>query len=152
VHLSNRAYDVWVPLFRIVSAFTNADVRGQAFASLDKLSQLDGARRRVRDAEQNETGELLQGLTDVLKSIQPLSEDGGMRYYDPDVVYGAMIKDEKISKSVKKKGFSRLIKRILDIDSVPRAFGLGTKRMYAFDVVKFEEYKKRYSDDAEKAI
>jgi hypothetical protein len=146
VHLSNRAYDVWLPLYRIVSAFKDVNVQNRAFESLDKLSQLDGARRRVRDAEENETGELLQGLTDVLKSIQPLSEDGGIQYYDPDVVYGAMIKDEKISKSVKKKGFSRLIKRILDIDSVPRAFGLGTKRMYAFDVAKFEEYKKRYSD------
>jgi hypothetical protein len=146
VHLSNRAYDVWVPLYRIASVFADEDMKAGVFTALDKLSQLDGKRRKSRDAEENETGLLIQGLTDVLKSIQPLQKDEGVQYYDPDALYTAMIKEEIIPKTIKKKGFSRMIKRILEIDSVPRAFGLGTKRMYMIDTGKFGEYKKRYLD------
>ena len=147
-HLSNRAYDIWAPLYRIVTSFSEGVSRAQAFTSLDKLSRLDVNRRRMRDSEENETGVLIQGLTDVLKHMQPLQVDEGIRYYDPDVLYRTMIEEEKIPHRIKRKGFSRLIKRILDIDSVPRAFRDGTKRMYAVDMVKFEEYQKRYGESS----
>ncbi len=52
----------------------------------------------------------------------------------------------------KLKGFSRLIKRVLDIDSIPKAHPSGTKRMYMIDTVKFDEYKKRYADEPEKTV
>ncbi len=147
--LSNRAYDVWAPLYRIASSMASIDLKAQVYGSLDKLSQRDNARRKMRDAEENETGVLLQGLIDVLREMQPLQAADGVDYYDPDVLYAAMIKEEKIPKSVKRKGFSQLMNRILEIHSVPKAFKGGTKRMYAVDIVKFEEYKKRYADVVE---
>lgn len=145
-HLSNRAYDIWSPLYRIVSAFIDANERERVITSLNHLSAMDIARRQLRDSEENETGMLIQGLTEVLRAIRPIQEDGDLRYYDPDKLFTEMVRQEKIPGRVKRKGFSRLIKRILDIDSVPKAFEGSTKRMYAVDMIKFNEYKTRYGD------
>ncbi len=145
-HLSNRAYDVWLPLFRIVSVFENAELKPQIYNSLDKLSQLDGIRRKMRDSEENETGSLITGLSEVLQRLQPHTDKDGIQYYETDVLFKALVQDEKIPKSMSKKGLSGLLKRALEIYSEPRQYGLGTKRMYGIDIEKFEEYRKRYSD------
>jgi hypothetical protein len=150
VHLSNRAYDVWLPLYRIVSAFGGDELKAGVFNALDKLSQLDGKRRDNRDAEENTTGVLVQGLNEVLKSIKPLLDEEGIQYYDPDALYAAMIAHEIIPKSVKRKAFSGLINRVLDIPSVTKTWEKAPKRMYAIDVNKFDEYKKRYADNVER--
>lgn len=145
-HLTNRAYDVWVPLFRIATAFNSENVKMGIFTSLDKLSQLDGKRRKARDTEENETGSLISGLTEVFNLVQPYKEDKGISYYDPEILYAAMVKNEKIPKSMQRKSFSRLIKRTLEIESAPQGYNLTTKRMYVLDHKKFDEYKKRYAD------
>ena len=145
-HLTNRAYDVWLPLFMIVNSFPEGNVKTQAFQSLDHLSQADSKRRRLRDNEENETGSLIAMLTEVLPQLKPLDSIEGIDYYDPDGLHLALQRAELIPKSMQKKALSRMLKRVLEIDSIPRAYLLTTKRMYAIDKIKYEEYKKRYSD------
>ncbi len=144
--LTNRAYDVWVPLYRIVTSLTDNDLKASIFNSLDKLSQIDGRRRKMRDAEENETSSLINNLTEVLKQVQPYKQENGLSYYETDGLYNEMVKNEKIPKSMQRKAFSRFIKRVLEIESKPVGFKLATKRMYVIDEAKFEEYKKRYAD------
>ena len=146
VHLTNRAYDVWVPLYLIVTCFQSEDLKNNVFNSLDKISQLDGKRRNARDIEDNETGNLVIGLLEVLKQVKPYNEVDGISYYEPDPLYSAMVREENIPKKMLRKAFSRLLKRVLEIESSPRGYGLKTKRMYAIDLKKMEEYKKRYTD------
>ena len=145
-HLSNRAYDVWLPLFKLVNAFPDGDVKMRVFGSLDILSQADARRRITRDAEENETGSLIGMLTEVLPQLRPVETKGGVDYYDPDGLHLALLRADLIPRTVQKKGLSRMLKRILEIDSVPRPYGNGTKRMYAVDAKKLEEYRKRYAD------
>jgi hypothetical protein len=146
VHLTNRAYDVWVPLFKIVNSFSDVDDKMRVFQSLDKLSQTDARRRVIRDSEENETGMAVAMMDEVLPRISPLEVIGDIRYYDPDTVYLALQRGELIPKSMQKKGLSRMLKRALDIDSMPRSFGDGTKRMYAVDAKELESYRKRYAE------
>src|SRR5450759_3333571 len=44
-HLSNREYDVWLALFKIVNAFPEGEAKMRMFQSLDLLSQTDSKRR-----------------------------------------------------------------------------------------------------------
>jgi hypothetical protein len=145
-HLSNRAYDVWVPLFKIVNAFVEGDDKTRVFQSLDLLSQTDARRRMIRDAEENETGLVVAMLNDVLSHVLPLETKGDVKYYDPDVIYDSLRRLDLLPKTMQKKGLSRMLKRTLDVDSVPRSFGEGTKRMYAIDFKELESYRKRYAD------
>jgi hypothetical protein len=147
-HLSNRAYDVWVPLFKIVNAFSDGDDKTRVFNSLDVLSQADARRRVIRDAEENETGLALAMLDDVLPHVLPLETKDDMKYYDPDVIYESLHRLDLLPKSMEKKGLSRMLKRTLDIDSIPRSFGSGTKRMYAISSTELESYRRRYADVA----
>jgi hypothetical protein len=145
-HLSNRAYDVWVPLFKIVNAFAEGDDKTRVFNSLDVLSQTDARRRVIRDAEENETGLAVAMLDEVLAHIQPLETKDDVKYYDPDVIYDSLRRLDLLPKSMAKKGLSRMLKRTLDIDSIPRSFGSGTKRMYAVSSSELESYRRRYAD------
>jgi hypothetical protein len=147
-HLSNRAYDVWVPLFKIVNAFKEGDDKTRVFNSLDVLSQTDARRRVIRDAEENETGLAVAMLDDVLPHVLPLETKDDMKYYDPDVIYESLHRLDLLPKSMEKKGLSRMLKRTLDIDSIPRSFGSGTKRMYAISSTELESYRRRYADVA----
>ncbi len=147
--LSNRVYDVWVPLYRMVSAFRDPDLQNNVFNSMDKLSHIDNKRRISRDAEENETGSLIEALDEILKLVPPFQKDGGISYYEPESLHNAMVINDKIPKNMQRKAFSRLMKRLLEIESIPRGYNLSTKRMYAIDLAKFEEYKKRYADTAE---
>jgi hypothetical protein len=144
-HLTNRAYDVWVPLFKIVNAFVNDEGKTRVFQSLDVLSQTDARRRTIRDVEENETGLAIEMMDEVLTHIQPLDSKGDLRYYDPDAVFQLLHRIELVPKSLQRKALSRMLKRVLDIDSMPRQFGLGTKRMYVIDMAQFENYKLRYA-------
>lgn len=146
LHLTNRAYDIWLPLFKIVYSFDEGRDKTRILESLDKLSQADTRRRVIRDAEENETGMAVAMMDEVLPHIRPLEVTGEISYYDPDAVYLALQRGELIPKSMQKKGLSRMLKRALDIDSMPRSFGDGTKRMYAVDAKKLESYRKRYAD------
>ena len=145
-HLSNRAYDVWVPLFKIVNAFAEGDDKTRVFNSLDVLSQTDARRRVIRDAEENETGLAVAMLDEVLAHIQPLETKDDVKYYDPDIIYDSLRRLDLLPKSMAKKGLSRMLKRTLDIDSIPRSFGSGTKRMYAVSSSELESYRRRYAD------
>ena len=105
------------------------------------------ARRRViRDAEENETGLAVAMLDDVLPHVLPLETKDDMKYYDPDVIYESLHRLDLLPKSMEKKGLSRMLKRTLDIDSIPRSFGSGTKRMYAISTTELNSYRKRYAD------
>jgi hypothetical protein len=151
-HLSNRAYDVWLPLFKIINAFLGGDVKYRIFQSLDHLSQTDANQRKLRDREENETGSLIAMLSEVLPQLRPLDSSDGIDYYDPDGLLLALQRAELIPKSMQRKALSRMLKRVLDVDSGPRGYGVSTKRMYAIDVKKLEEYKKRYSDIGENRV
>jgi len=145
-HLTNRAYDVWVPMFKIVNSFNEGDDKTRIFQSLDKLSQTDARRRVIRDAEENETGLAVAMLDEVLPHILPMESSGDVKYYDPDVIYDSLRRLDLLPKSMQKKGLSRMLKRTLDINSVPRKFREGTKRMYEIDMKELESYRKRYAD------
>ena len=145
-HLSNRAYDVWVIFFKIVNSFKEGDDKTRVFNSLDVLSQTDARRRVIRDAEENETGLAVAMLDDVLPHVLPLETKNDMKYYDPDVIYESLHRLDLLPKSMEKKGLSRMLKRTLDIDSIPRSFGSGTKRMYAISTTELDSYRKRYAD------
>jgi hypothetical protein len=148
--LSNRAYDVWVPLYRMVNAFRDLNLKNSVFNSMDKLSHLDSERRSARDAEENETGSLIESLNEILAKVDPFHIEGGIKYYEPDLLHNAMLINEKIPKSMHRKAFSRLLKRVLEIECSPRSYLDKTKRMYAVDTAKFEDYKKRYADSVSK--
>ena len=148
-HLSNRAFDVWVPLYKIVNAFADGDDKARIFQSLDTLSQADGRRRKIRDAEENETGLALGMLDDVLLHVPALELDGDVKYYDPDAIFETLRRLDLVPKSMQKKGLSRMLKRTLDIDSIPRSFAGRTKRMYAISAKELDGYRRRYSDVVE---
>ncbi len=147
-HLTNRAYDVWVPLFKIVNAFMGDDVKTRVFQSLDKLSQTDARRRRIRDSEENETSLALAMIKNVLElpTVQPSEIKENISYYDTDVIYEALRRLELLPKKMEKKGLSRMLKRTLDIESIPRSVKTGAKRMYAIDQKELENYRNRYGD------
>lgn len=145
-HLSNRAFDVWVPLYKVVAAFPEGYNRTSIFRSLEVLSNADVRRRALRDAEENETGVAIRMMDEVLTHVLPLESKDDMKYYDPDVIYDSLHRLELLPKSLQKKGLSRMLKRTLDIDSIPRAFGEGTKRMYAISTKELDSYRKRYAD------
>lgn len=145
-HLSNRAYDIWVPLFKIVNSFDEGNYKHQVFQSLDHLSQTDAKRRAIRDSEENETGSLISILTEVLPQLKPLDSVGGINYYDPDGLHLSLQRADLIPKSMKRKSLSRMLKRVFDIDCLPHGYMLSTKRMYAINMVDLEGYRKRYAD------
>jgi hypothetical protein len=87
-------------------------------------------------------------MDEVLAHVQPLESKGDLRYFDPDAIFLVLQRQELIPKSMQKKGLSRMLKRVLDIDSLPRQFGLGTKRMYVVDMTQFDNYKLRYASPA----
>ena len=145
-HLSNREYDVWLPFFKIVNAFSDGEVKSRVFQSLDLLSQTESKRRGIRDAEENETGALVEMLNEVLPQLRPIETKEGIDYYDPDGLLVSLQKAELLPRSVKKKTLSRMLNKVLEIASLPRPFGKGTKRMYAVNAMKLEEYRKRYAD------
>ena len=128
-----------------MNAFSDGEVKLRVFQSLDLLSQTESKRRGIRDAEENETGTLVGMLNDVLPQLRPLDQ-GRIDYDDPDGLLVALQKAERLPHSVKKKSLSRMLNKALEISSVPRPFGNGTKRMYAVNAKKLEEYRKRYAD------
>ena len=144
-HLTNRAYDIWVPLFKIVNSFDASPYKTEIFESLEHLSQTDARRRAVRDSEENETGNALEMIDEALKHVLPEDTRDGINYYDPDKIHMILQREGMIKKSVERKALSRMLKKVLDIDCVPRPYGLKSKRMYVIDMNKFEEYKLRYA-------
>lgn len=144
-HLTNRAYDIWVPLFKIVNSIDDETYKSRVFQSLDHLSQTDARRRAVRDSDENETGTALEMVDEALKYVEPEEIKGRIKYYDPDKIHMILQREGIIKKSVERKALSRMLKKVLDIDCVPRPYGLKSKRLYMIDMNEFEEYKRRYA-------
>jgi hypothetical protein len=144
-HLTNRAYDIWVPLFKIVNSFGNGEYKTRVFDSLDHLSQADAQRRAVRDSEENETGNALEMIEVAMKYVQPEDTKDGIAYYDPDRFHGVLRREGLIKKSVERKALSRFLKKVLDISCKPKHIGLDSKRMYAIDINAMADMKRRYT-------
>jgi hypothetical protein len=146
-HLTNRAYDIWVPLFKIVNSFGDGDYKNRVFQSLDHLSQADTQRRVVRDSEENETGNALEMIEVAMKYVQPEDTKDGIAYYDPDRIHEILRREGLIKKSLERKALSRLLKKVLDISCEPKHIGLNSKRMYAIDINALADMKRRYAPE-----
>jgi hypothetical protein len=143
-HLTNRAFDIWVPLFKIAATIGSVEQKHQIFNSLDKYSQRDCRRRQRRDADENESVNLLLALQEMMLELKPVRVEGAMEYYDPDAVHFFLQRSGYLANGMQKKALSRLLNRTLEIESVPKAFGELTKRMYAIDRNRMAEYSRRY--------
>jgi hypothetical protein len=147
-HLTNRAYDIWVPLFKIVNSFQDIDYKTKVFDALDHLSQTDANRRAVRDSEENETGKVLEMMEVAMKYVKPEDTKEGISYYDPDWIHEILRREGLIKKSMERKALSRMLKKVLDIDCAPKHIGIESKRMYCIDINALAEMKKRYAPEA----
>ena len=143
-HLTNRAFDIWLPLFKITAAFDESDEKTQIFNSLDKYSQLDLRRKNQRDRDENESAVLVEALLSIIQNTLPIKTDGNLLSFDPKSVHELLLISEAIPRNMEKKALSRLLRRTLEIESVPTAVGGQTRRLYVIDKAKISEYQRRY--------
>ncbi|KAB2922660.1 MAG: hypothetical protein F9K22_11010 [Bacteroidetes bacterium] len=146
-HLTNRAYDIWVPLFKIVNSFSEGTYKMKVFQSMDHLSQTDAKRRASRDTEENETGNALEMIDVVMDRVKPEETHKGIAYYDPDVVLDVLRREGLIKRTMERKALSRMLKKVLDIDCKGKQNGLKVKRMYAIELEAMKEMKRRYAPE-----
>jgi hypothetical protein len=143
-HLTNRAFDIWLPLFKITAAFDESNEKTQIFNSLDKYSQLDLRRKNQRDRDENESAALVGIISGIIQSALYVKIDGNKVFIDPDTVHRILLDAEVIPRNMEKKALSRLLRRTLEIASVPIAVGGQTRRLYVIDKEKISEYQRRY--------
>jgi len=143
-HLNNRAFDIWLPLFKITAAFDESNEKTQIFDSLDRYSQLDLRRKNQRDRDENESAVLVEALLSIIQNTLPIKTDGNLLSFDPKSVHELLLISEAIPRNMEKKALSRLLRRTLEIESVPTAVGGQTRRLYVIDKAKISEYQRRY--------
>ena len=144
-HLTNRAFDIWLPLFKITAAFDESDDKTQIFNSLDKYSRLDLRRKSQRDRDENESAVMVEAILGIIQNAIPTKTDGNLLFFDPKTVHEILLMSEVIPRNMEKKALSRLLRRALEIESVPTAVGGQTRRLYAIDKEKINEYHSRYA-------
>jgi len=143
-HLTNRAFDIWLPLFKITAAFEEGEEKTQIFNSLDKYSQMDLQRKNQRDRDENESAVLVEALLTIIQNTLPIKTDGNLLSFDPKSVHELLLTSEAIPRNMEKKALSRLLRRALEIESVPTSVGGQTRRLYVIDKEKISEYQRRY--------
>ncbi len=143
--LTTRAFDIWWPLISIVQVMQDDKLKQSILEHIIRFAQVDVRRRAQKDTDENETGLLVQAVADYITNTPGIEKDGNNIYLDRVVFRQALVNEGLIAKGVSVKALSRLLKRVLEIESKPRQVYGATKRYYFVDKPKLDEYQRRYA-------
>lgn len=144
-HLSNRSFDIWVPMFIIAEMVDkSADSKGVILQSMEKFSRDIIHQQLQEDKLDNDLLNLLSLWEEVANSLNPVQNKGRKQYYLTDDVHEQAIKIKLLPKGASKTSLSRLLLRGLGAEIDTMKYKYKTKRVYIVDTDKLSELKLRY--------